>query len=180
MRFRSLELPGAYLIEAERHEDERGFFVRTWCREEFARHVNDISFVQASQSFNRRTGTLRGLHFQAPPFAETKLVRCIRGAAYDVIADIRPGSPTYGRWLSTELSEENGLALLVPEGMAHGFQTLADGTVLAYQISAVHRPEAARGIRWNDPALGVKWPLPVSAISARDQEWANFAAEHAA
>jgi dTDP-4-dehydrorhamnose 3,5-epimerase len=180
MRFKALDLAGAYLIEPERHEDERGFFVRTWCREEFARHIGNIGFVQSSQSYNRLAGTLRGLHFQAPPFAETKLVRCIRGAAYDVIADIRPSSPTYGQWLGIELTEENGLAVLIPEGLAHGFQTLRDGTALSYQISAFHRPEAARGIRWDDPAFGVRWPMPISAISIRDRAWPDFALERAA
>ncbi len=180
MKFIALDLAGAYLIEPERHEDERGYFVRTWCNEEFARHVGTIAFVQANQSFNRWTGTLRGLHFQAPPFAETKLVRCIRGAAYDVIADIRPGSPTFGRWLGFELSEDNGFALLIPEGLAHGFQTVRDGTELHYQMSAVHRPAAARGIRWNDPAFGIDWPLPVSVISDRDRKWPDFATDRAA
>lgn len=180
MRFIALDVAGVYLIEPERREDERGYFVRTWCSEEFARHVGKIDFVQTSQSFNRRAGTLRGLHFQAPPFAETKLVRCIRGAAYDVVADIRPHSPTFGRWLSAELSEDNGLAILIPEGLAHGFQTLRDGTELAYQISAFHWPSAARGIRWDDQAFGIVWPLPVSVISDRDRKWPNFVAERAA
>ena len=180
MRFTPLNLAGAYLIEPERHEDERGHFMRTWCSEEFARHVGKIFFVQNSQSFNRRAGTLRGLHYQVAPFSETKLVRCIRGAAFDVIVDVRPTSPTCGKWLGIELSEENGRSILIPEGLAHGFQTLRDATELSYQISSQYRPDAARGIRWNDPALRIDWPLPVSAISERDQAWPDFALERAA
>jgi dTDP-4-dehydrorhamnose 3,5-epimerase len=154
--------------------------VRIWCHDEFCRNIGDIAFVQASQSFNRRAGTLRGLHFQASPHSEAKLVRCTRGAIYDVIVDIRPGSPSHGRWLGRELREETGEALFIPEGFAHGFQTLEDGSEVAYQISSYHRPEAARGIRWNDRILNIHWPLPVSMMSARDREWPDFATARAA
>jgi dTDP-4-dehydrorhamnose 3,5-epimerase len=180
MKFYALELAGAFMIEPVRHEDERGYFARTWCRDEFARGIGDIDFVQASQSFNRRAGTLRGLHFQAAPHGEAKLVRCIRGAIYDVIVDIRPESRTYGRWLGLELSEQNGHALFIPEGFAHGFQTLDDGSEVAYQISTPYRAGAARGIRWNDRTLNIRWPLPVSVMSAKDSELPDFATARAA
>jgi dTDP-4-dehydrorhamnose 3,5-epimerase len=180
MEFRALDLSGAYLIVPRRIEDERGYFVRTWCRDEFRRGIGDVEFVQASQSYNRLAGTLRGLHFQAAPHGEAKLVRCGRGAIYDVIVDIRPDSPTYGRWLGRELSEQNGEALFIPDGFAHGFQTLDDGSEISYQISTYYRPEAARGIRWNDRTLDIRWPLPVSAMSARDREWPDLATARAA
>jgi len=180
MKFQTLELAGVYLIEPERVEDERGYFVRTWCRDEFQRNIGDIAFVQSSQSFNRRAGTLRGLHFQAAPHGEAKLVRCSRGAIYDVIVDIRPDSPSYGCWLGRELSEENGQALFIPDGFAHGFQTLDEGSEVCYQISTNYRPEAARGIRWNDRTLNIRWPLPVSLMSARDRDWPDLATARAA
>lgn len=180
MIFKPLELSGLYLIEPERHEDERGYFVRTWCQEEFGNAIGKVTFVQASQSFNKQAGTIRGLHYQAAPFGETKLVRCIRGAIYDVAVDIRPWSPTRGRWIGVEMSEENGLAILIPDGFAHGFQTLRDDSEVAYQISEYHRPDAARGIRWDDAVIGVRWPMSVTAISSRDRNWPDFAAEHAA
>jgi len=175
-----LELPGAWLVLPERVEDERGYFVRTWCRREFSEAVGEIDFVQSSVSFNRRAGTVRGLHYQADPFSETKLVRCARGAIYDVIVDMRRDSPTCGHWLGVELNEENGQALLVPEGFAHGFQTLRDGTEILYQISQYYIPAAARGIRFDDPALAVRWPLPVAVISERDRAWPDFRAAQAA
>lgn len=180
MKFHALELAGAYLITPERVEDERGHFVRTWCRDEFRRSIGDIAFVQASQSFNRQAGTLRGLHFQAAPHGEAKLVRCSRGAIYDVIVDIRPDSTSYGRWLGRELSEENGQALYIPDGFAHGFQTLEDASEVSYQISSYYRADLARGIRWNDRTLNIRWPLPVGMMSARDREWPDFAAARAA
>lgn len=180
MNFQSLNFAGAYLIQPERHEDERGYFMRTWCRETFARVIGNVDFVQFSRSFNRRTGTLRGLHFQAAPFGESKLIQCIRGGIYDVIVDIRPHSPTWGQWQAVELTEENGTAIFIPDGFAHGFQTLEDNSEITYQISPFYKPEAARGIKWNDRALNVRWPLPVSVISARDCEWPNLAAARAA
>jgi dTDP-4-dehydrorhamnose 3,5-epimerase len=180
MKFRALELAGAYLIAPERVEDERGYFMRTWCRDEFQRNIGDTTFVQSSQSFNRKAGTLRGLHFQAAPHGETKLVRCARGAIFDVIADLRPDSPTYGRWLGCELSGENGHALFIPDGFAHGFQTLEDESEVLYQISSFYNADAARGIRWNDRTLNIRWPLPVGTMSARDREWPDLATARAA
>lgn len=175
MNFRELDLPGVFLIGSTRSEDERGHFIRTWCRDEFARTIGPVEFVQASQSFNRRAGTLRGLHYQRAPYGEAKLVRCIRGAIYDVVADIRPSSPSYGHWVGVELNQENGEALFIPEGLAHGFQTLEDDTEVAYQISAAYRPEMAGGVRWNDRTLNIRWPLPVSVISRRDMELPDLA-----
>ena len=180
MQFHALELAGAYLIVPERMEDERGYFMRTWCRETFHETIGDVDFVQASASFNRRAGTLRGLHFQAAPHGEAKLVRCTRGAIYDVIVDIRPESRSYGRWLGFELSAENGESLFIPVGFAHGFQTLDDASEVSYQISTYYRPDAARGIRWNDRMLNIRWPLPVSTMSVRDREWPDFATARAA
>jgi dTDP-4-dehydrorhamnose 3,5-epimerase len=169
MKFIETELKGAYIIEPEHLEDERGFFARTFCEQEFAAHGLEIRFVQCSVSFNRRKGTLRGLHYQAAPHAEVKLVRCTAGAAFDVFVDIRPGSPTYKRWLGVELSSGNHKMLYIPEGFAHGFQSLEDRTELFYQISKAHAPEAARGIRWDDPAIGISWPMKPLVVSARDQ-----------
>jgi dTDP-4-dehydrorhamnose 3,5-epimerase len=180
MKFTALGLPDAYLVEAERHEDARGYFLRTWCRKEFSQQIGEVDFVQSSLSFNRVAGTLRGLHFQAEPFAEAKLVRCVRGAIYDVIVDIRPHSSTFRRWVGMELSAENGRALFVPSGFAHGFQCLRDDTEVAYQISQYHSPEAARGIRWNDPAFGVQWPGPITVMSERDRNWPDYIVQQAA
>lgn len=163
------ELPGAFLIEPARHDDERGAFVRHWCRRTLARHGLDCDWRQGGTALNRTAGTVRGLHFQAAPHAETKLVRCVRGGAFDVIVDLRPDSPRFGRWFSVTLSPEDGRALFVPAGMAHGYQTLADETEMTYAISADHAPDSARGVRWDDPALAIPWPLPVSVISARDR-----------
>ena len=158
MRFHTTALPGAWLIEPELREDERGYFARTWCRQEFADHGITCDWVQCNVSYNRRRGTLRGLHFQAEPQPETKLVRCPRGAAFDVIVDLRPHLPTFGQWAAFELSAANYRMVLVPEGFAHGFQTLVDDTELSYQMSDYYCPELARGIRWDDPMLGITWP----------------------
>jgi dTDP-4-dehydrorhamnose 3,5-epimerase len=171
LRFLPSELPGAWVIEQERHADERGFFARTWCAEELMRQGLETSLAQCSVSFNHRRGTLRGLHYQAPPFTEVKIVRCTRGALYDVAVDLRPDSPTFRKWVGVELTEENGRALYVPRGFAHGFYALADGTEVAYQISAPFVPEAARGVRWNDPFVGVVWPGPVEVMAVRDREY---------
>jgi dTDP-4-dehydrorhamnose 3,5-epimerase len=178
MRFVPTRLAGAYVIEQERHADERGFFARTWCREEFARHGLEAELVQCSVSFNGRRGTLRGLHYQAPPFAEAKLVRCTRGALYDVAVDLRPGSATFRTWVGVELSEDDGRALYIPPGVGHGFYTLAEATEVAYQMSAPYAPEAARGVRWNDPFLGVAWPGPVEVMAARDRDYPDVAPAH--
>lgn len=171
MIFTPARLQGAFLVKLEPHRDERGFFARTWCRREFAEHGLIADIAQTSISFNSRAGTLRGLHYQRPPHQEAKLVRCTRGAIWDVIVDLRPTSPTAGRWQGFELDAETRDALYVPEGFAHGFQTLRDDTEIEYQISAFHAPEAAAGLRHDDPALKIHWPLPVSVISDRDREW---------
>ncbi len=169
MRFVELKLAGAFLIEPERRADERGFFARTWCRREFAAHGIRGDWVQCNVSYNRRRGTLRGLHYQAEPWGEAKLVRCTAGAVYDVIVDLRPGSPSYGRWEAVELTAEKRCQLYIPEGFAHGFQTLADDTELFYQMGREYRPEAARGLRWDDPALAIAWPAcRQRVISAAD------------
>lgn len=175
MNFQELDLPGVFLVRCARSEDERGHFMRTWCRDEFTRAVGPVEFVQASQSYNRRAGTLRGLHYQRAPYGESKLVRCIRGAIYDVVADIRPDSPTYGRWIGVELEASSGDAVFIPEGLAHGFQALDDDSEVAYQISAAYRPEMAAGVRWNDRTLNIRWPLPVTVISPRDMELPDLA-----
>jgi dTDP-4-dehydrorhamnose 3,5-epimerase len=169
MRFTSTELSGVFVIEVEPRADERGLFARTYCREEFAAHGLCTEWVQCNVSFNARAGTLRGMHWQAPPHEEIKLVRCTSGSALDVVADLRSGSPTYRKWVAVELTATNRRALYIPDGCAHGFQTLVDGTELFYQMSAFYVPGAARGARWDDPALGIAWP-PCGArvIAPRD------------
>jgi dTDP-4-dehydrorhamnose 3,5-epimerase len=171
LRFVPTSVAGVYLIEQDRHADDRGFFARTWCAEEFVQAGLEAALVQCSVSYNHRKGTLRGLHYQAPPFAEVKVVRCTRGALYDVAVDLRPDSASFRRWVGVELSEDDGRALYIPRGFAHGFYALCDATEVAYQISAPFRPEAARGIRWNDPLLGVGWPGPVQVIAPRDRDY---------
>lgn len=174
MKFIATELGGACVIEPERLEDERGFFARTFCKDEFAAHGLRATFVQCSVSFNARQGTLRGMHFQEKPHEEAKLVRCTQGAIFDVIIDIRKSSPTFMRWVATELTAENHRMLYVPEGFAHGFQTLADDSEVFYQMSEIHRPESARGIRWNDPAFAIRWRLDSPVVSARDAAYPDF------
>lgn len=169
MIFRETPLPGAWLLEPERFEDERGFFARTWCREEFATRGLDSTVAQCSVSYNHRRGTLRGLHFQIAPREEIKLVRVTRGAIWDVIVDLRPDSPTFKQHFSVVLSVDEGKQLYIPKGVAHGFQTLEDATEVFYQISEVYAPEFARGYRWDDPALAIPWPEAVTVISERDR-----------
>jgi dTDP-4-dehydrorhamnose 3,5-epimerase len=169
VRFVETELPGAFVIEVEPQPDERGLFARTFCRDEFAVLGLASSFVQCSSSYNARAGTLRGMHWQLPPHAEAKLVRCTAGAIFDAIVDLRPGSPTQGRCLCVELSAETRRMLYVPEGFAHGFQTLQDGSEVFYQMSRSFAPAAARGFRFDDPAVGIGWPLPPGAMSERDR-----------
>jgi dTDP-4-dehydrorhamnose 3,5-epimerase len=169
MIFRETELKGAFTIELEPHRDERGQFVRTWCRDEFACHGIDVAFVQSAHSVNRERGTLRGLHWQAPPHEEAKLVRCSRGVIYDVIVDIREHSPTFGHWLGLTLTAQSQIMLFVPTGFAHGFETLLDDTEVSYQLSAAHAPAAARGLRFDDPRLAIDWPLPIGRISDGDR-----------
>lgn len=161
-------LSGVFVIDPVRHADERGFFARTFCRQEFEAHGLQTAIAQCNTSFNPRRGTLRGMHLQLPPHAEVKLVRCIRGALFDAVVDLRAGSPTLGQWFATELNEENRRMLYIPEGIAHGFLTLEDNTELYYQISAFYHPECARGVRWNDPLIGMPWPFPPVLISSRD------------
>ncbi|HEX5707259.1 MAG TPA: dTDP-4-dehydrorhamnose 3,5-epimerase [Pyrinomonadaceae bacterium] len=175
MKFTETTLGGAYVVEAEPAEDERGFFVRNFCRDEFAALGLDARVAQTSTSFNRLRGTLRGLHYQTDPFPEAKLVRCTAGRVFDVIVDLRRASETYGRWFGVELSAANRRSLYVPHHFAHGFQTLTDGAEVFYQISEFYHPECARGLRWDDPALGVEWPLEVSIISERDRTFPDFA-----
>jgi dTDP-4-dehydrorhamnose 3,5-epimerase len=174
MRFTQLSLPGAYLIELQPHADERGFFARTFAEEEFAAHGLQTRFPQSNLSRNRKAGTLRGMHYAVAPSEETKVVRCASGAIHDVIIDLRADSPTYAQWVAVELTGENGRALYVPTGFAHGFLTLADDTDVVYQMGDVFRPETARGFRWDDPAFGVIWPHPPVVISSRDATYPDF------
>jgi dTDP-4-dehydrorhamnose 3,5-epimerase len=171
MTFKETSLKGAYLIEPELHEDERGFFARTFCQEEFRKHGLNPQLVQCSVSYNRSRGTLRGMHYQTAPYAETKLVRCTKGAIYDVIIDLRPGSPTFARWIGADLTAANLRMIYIPEQFAHGFQTLEDDTEVFYQMSELYAPECARGIRWNDPAFGIHWPTADRIISVRDNSY---------
>lgn len=168
MLFEELPLRGAYLVEIEARRDERGFFARTFCEDEFVTAGLVARFPQHSASFNRLRGTVRGMHYQADPHGETKLVRCTAGAVHDLIVDLRPGSRTCGRSFGVELSAGNRTALYIPKGFAHGFQTLQDDSELLYMIDVPYVAEAARGLRWNDPALDVAWPEPVAVISPRD------------
>ena len=168
MKFIETRLKGAFIIEPERLEDERGFFARTFCQKEFEAHGLNSRMVQCNISYNKHKGTLRGMHYQAAPMAEAKLVSCTRGAIYDVIIDLRPESPTYCQWLAEELNAENRMMMYVPEGFAHGFQTLEDDTEVFYQMSEFYSPEHARGVRWDDPAFGIKWALYNPIISIRD------------
>ncbi len=177
MIFKPTPLVGAWLVDLERREDERGFFARTWCAQEFAAHGLDTRIVQCSVSRTRRRGTLRGMHFQAAPHQEVKLVRCVRGAVWDAIIDLRPASPTYTRWFGVELSAESGRALYIPEDFAHGFVALADESDVVYQMSAPYEQGAARGVRWDDPAFGIAWPVAAPTLSARDASWPDFAPE---
>lgn len=170
MIFTPTPLPGAFVIDIEPHVDERGFFARTLCADEFARHVLNPCFVQQSVSWNPRAGTLRGMHYQAVPHAEEKLVRVTRGAVFDVIVDLRRGSPAFGRWFGLELSADNRRQLYIPQGVAHGFQTLQPETEVSYAMTVAFRSESARGLRWDDPALGIVWPeCAVRTISAKDR-----------
>jgi dTDP-4-dehydrorhamnose 3,5-epimerase len=168
VRFLATSLPGAFVIEPEPHSDERGLFARTFCAQAFARHGLRERLVQCSTSYNRRAGTVRGMHWQVGAHAEAKLVRCTAGAILDAIVDLRPGSATRGRFATARLDAETRRMLYVPEGFAHGFQTLCDGSEVFYQMSAAFEPEAARGFRFDDPALGLPWPLPVACASPRD------------
>ena len=176
MNFRETAIAGVWVVEPERLEDERGFFARTWDTREFAERGLNGRLVQCSVSYNARRGTLRGLHYQAAPHEEAKLVRCTAGVVYDVAVDLRAGSETLCSWVGVELSAENRLALYVPEGCAHGFLTLADDSEIVYQMSAFHSPEAARGVRYDDPAFAVDWPDEVVLVNERDRSYPDFTA----
>lgn len=171
MNFVGTALPGAYVVEMEPIHDTRGFFARSFCREEFACQGLNPDLVQCSVSFNERRSTLRGMHYQAKPYEEAKLVRCTMGAIYDVILDLRPDSPTFRRWFAAELTAGNRKMMYVPEGVAHGFQTLADNTEVFYQMTEFYHPECARGVRWDDPAFGIRWPLPDPVMSDKDRSY---------
>lgn len=171
MIIRQTRLKGAYIVDLERIEDNRGFFARCWCNLEFAQRGLETEFVQCNISFNARTGTLRGMHYQRFPYGETKLIRCTMGAIYDVIVDVRESSPTRNMWLSAELSQQNRRMLYVPEGFAHGFLTLTDNTEVFYHMSRHYNPEHACGVRWDDPLLGIDWPHEIRVISYRDQNY---------
>jgi len=175
MIFTPTELAGAYVVDLEPREDERGFFARAWAQEEFAAHGLSTEVVQANIAFNHRKGTLRGMHFQHAPHAEVKLVRCVRGALYDVIVDLRPESRTWKRWFGVELTAENRRMLYIPEGFAHGYQTLADESEAYYQVSEFYAPHAEGGVRWDDPAFGIEWPDPLpSVMSEKDRTWPDY------
>jgi dTDP-4-dehydrorhamnose 3,5-epimerase len=179
MIFRETMIEGVWVVEPERYEDERGFFARTWDTKEFARRGLNGRLVQCSISYNRRRGTLRGMHYQATPHEEAKLVRCTSGSIFDVAVDLRTESATFRRWVGTELSADNRLAMYVPEGCAHGFLTLTEESEVAYLISEFYVPDAARGVRWNDPAIGIDWPADVLVVNERDRSYPDFAAEAA-
>jgi dTDP-4-dehydrorhamnose 3,5-epimerase len=172
--FEPTSLGGAWLLLPERRNDERGWFARTTCRNEFAEHGLTSDFVQTSAAYNHRAGTLRGMHYQRPPFREVKLVRCTRGAIWDVIIDLRRASPSCGRWQGFELSAENGRQLYVPEGFAHGYETLADQTEVSYAMSEYYAPGYDGGVRHDDPAFRIEWPLPVAVIAEKDRAWPDF------
>ncbi len=174
MIFKETGLKGAYIIEPELQMDGRGFFARTFCRKEFEEHGLNPNVVQSSISYNKKRGTLRGMHYQAAPFEEAKVVSCTRGTIYDVIIDLRPDSSTYCQWFAVELSAANYRMLYVPEGFAHGFQTLEDDTVVNYQMSEFYHPECARGVRWDGPAFGIKWPIAPTIISEKDKNILDF------
>jgi len=172
--FHETALKGAFIIEIEKHEDNRGFFARGWCQKEFEEHGLVTRVVQANISYNKNRGTLRGMHHQAAPHEETKLIRCTKGALYDVIIDLRPGSATYKQWIGVELTAGNYKLLYVPENFAHGFQTLEDNTEAVYQVSQFYTPGAEQGIRWDDPTFNIKWPGEVEVISDKDANWPDF------
>jgi dTDP-4-dehydrorhamnose 3,5-epimerase len=176
MKFVETGLPGAWIIEIERLSDDRGFFARTFDADAFAARGLCTEFPQCSVSYNARSGTLRGMHWQESPHGEAKLIRCTAGALYDVLLDLRPDSPTYRQWRAVELSAESRRLLYAPEGMAHGFQTLAPGTEVFYQISVAYHPASARGVRWDDPAFGIEWPdVAERILSDRDRGYPDFA-----
>jgi dTDP-4-dehydrorhamnose 3,5-epimerase len=174
MRFVSLEINGLFLIEPEANYDHRGFFARTYCRDTFLQKGLQADFDQCSISFNLKRGTVRGLHFQKEPFSEVKLIRCLSGAVFDVVVDLRIQSNTYLKWVGVELTANHRKQLYVPKGCAHGFQTLCDDTEVFYQISQKHVPESASGVRFDDPLFGIQWPIPEKNLSERDKNFVNY------
>jgi dTDP-4-dehydrorhamnose 3,5-epimerase len=175
MIFRPTGLDGAFLVDLERHRDARGWFARAWDATAFEERGLNPRVVQCNLSYNRRAGTLRGLHYQAEPHAEAKLIRCTAGAIFDVIVDLRPTSPSHGRWFGVELTSASGRMLYVPQGFAHGYQTLVDDTETFYQVSEFYAPEAERGVRWDDPAIAIQWPIPEpSEVSDKDASWPDL------
>ena len=171
MRFTETGLGGAWVIDPDPHEDERGRFMRAWCALEFAEHGIEFRPLQANMGFSIHRGTIRGMHFQEAPALEAKLVRCTRGVIFDVVLDVRPGSLSYGNWYGVELSAENGRMLFVPEHCAHGYQTLRESSEIYYMASEVYSPSSARGVRFDDPAFNIRWPLPVAMVSEQDCNW---------
>ena len=171
MKFIQTPLEGAYVVELEKREDERGFFARAFCVDEFAEHGLKTEIKQSNLSGSVQKGTTRGLHYQVAPMAEVKFIRCIKGSVFDVLVDMRPESPTYKQWFGLKLSEQNQTAIYIPEGFAHGHQTLEDNSQIMYLTTQVYSPEHERGIRWNDPAIGVEWPLEPTVVSDKDQSW---------
>jgi dTDP-4-dehydrorhamnose 3,5-epimerase len=176
MIFTDTPLTGAKLVELEKRGDDRGFFARLWCRHEFEASGIEMPLAQVNNSSSRQRGTLRGLHYQAEPRGEAKLLRCIRGSVYDVIVDLRPSSPTYMRWFGVELTACNRAMLYVPEGFAHGYLALEDDTEVIYFVSEFYSPEHERGVRHDDPAFGIEWPIPVEIVSDKDRGWPDFRA----
>lgn len=174
MTFQPLRIAGAFVIDAERVEDERGYFARTWCSREFSEKGLPAALAQISLSVNRRAGTLRGMHMQVAPHEESKLVRCARGSIYDVVLDLRRESETFLQWQAVEVTAGNGCMVYVPDGCAHGFQTLVDDCEVVYHISEFYNPQSARGFRWDDPAFGIDWPLPPSVMSIADRSYPDF------
>jgi dTDP-4-dehydrorhamnose 3,5-epimerase len=171
MQFKETGIAGAWVIDPSPHQDDRGRFMRAWCRNEFTDRGIDFSPIQANMAFSRSKGTIRGMHFQASPALEAKLVRCTRGAVFDVVLDLRPGSDSYRKWRGVELSADNGRMLYVPELCAHGCQSLDQQTEIYYMTSAIYTPDAVRGVRFDDPTFAIEWPLPVAAVSDQDRNW---------
>jgi dTDP-4-dehydrorhamnose 3,5-epimerase len=174
MIFCETRIQGVFILELEKREDERGFFARTWCKREFAEHGLNFDLAQCNVSFNRKRGTLRGMHYQTEPYPEAKLVRCTAGAIYDVVIDLRPESPTFAEWMAVELTANSHRMLYIPKHFAHGFQTLEDNTEVFYQMSEFYAPEYARGIRWDDPAFNIQWPPANRIVSDRDAAYPDF------
>ena len=173
MIFTETKIPGVLVVELEKRQDPRGYFARAWCGTEFERHGLP-KFVQTNMSMSRQRGTVRGLHYQAAPHGEAKYMRCIRGAIFDVAVDVRPDSPTYKKWFGLELTADNRKAIFIPEGLAHAYQALTDDAEVIYSASCAYTPGAERGIRWNDPAFNIEWPIREAIVSEKDMKWADF------